>query len=215
MRRDDFMTIRLLKIAQRKAIERALVSKSMNQFTDMVKWDAKAGYFSKQLKKFERLRNGASSVPQEVFISYSVNTGSHYFTHLEKLLKSRRFGVLNGFQKTEDDMGNVLERVLRQLEKSTVFLSVLTKEHKIQTEENMMNWSPSCWTVEEKGMALAMHKPVVIMVEDGVHEDFWKKTVPHKVHVFFDKKSFNKKSEEAVEAVIDRYNEYAKGILNS
>lgn len=215
MKKEDFMTVPLLQVAQRKAIERALKLKSINQFTEMVKWDAKAGYISKQLKKFESIKHRGLNIPQDVFISYSVTTGSYYYEQLEALLKRRRFNVLNGFQKTEEDMGNILERVLMQLQKCTVFLSVLTKEHKIQSGGNDIKWSPSIWTVEEKGMALAMHKPIVIMIEDGVHEDFWKKTMPHKVHTFFNKRDFSKKSDEVVEAVIDRYNEYAKGLLNS
>lgn len=217
MKTEEINTIPLLKSAERTAIKRALEAKDKKQFHEKAKWESRRRYISLLLKEFETLKNTGSSIPQIVFLSYSVKTGVIYYKHLEGLLKERGFDVITGFQKAGDDEGNVLKRVLRQIEKSTIFFGILTKEHKIQTNEGS-KWSPGVWTVEEKGMALAMGKPFVLMVEKGVQDDFWKKTAPHRIHFRFDNENFHEKAKEAIEAVVDRYDECvirAIGVIDS
>ena len=62
-------------------------------------------------------------------------------------------------------------------------------------------------------MALALKKPFVLMIEEGMHKDYWQKTAPHKVHYIFSKKNFKQKAEQAIESVIAKYEEVAMRAL--
>jgi len=207
------ITIDLLKEAESTAIKRALEARDNNQYSEKIKWESRRKYITRELRKYENLIIG-SSVPPTVFISYSANTGLVYYKYMEKNLKERGFDVLTGFQRNEDDQSMVLKRVLKQIGRGTVYLGILTKEHKIQTGEEI-KWSPVVWTVEEKGMALALEKPFVLMIENGVHDDFWKKTTPERVHFVFDKENFYRIAFEVIDDIVERYHEAMKRALGS
>lgn len=144
---------------------------------------------------------------KSIFISYGVKSGKDYFEALRRRLDSAGFEVVTGFQKASGDRGNVLARILYQLKRSTVYLGLLTKETRVSGPHGREQWSPSVWTMEEKGMALALGKPIVLLVQDGIHDDYWLKTAPGKVHLTFTDSNFKEIMKEAEEVVRERYDE--------
>jgi hypothetical protein len=111
-----------------------------------------------------------------------------------------------GFMKDPTAHGSVLRNVLGQLRQSSIYLAILTKDIKVQ-HRGQPRWSPSVWVTEEKGMALGLEKPFVLVVHRDIHEDFWRKTAPHRVHIVFDDSDFDARLPDILEAVTDRYQE--------
>jgi hypothetical protein len=148
---------------------------------------------------------------KSVFVSYSKETGGYYFDQLRPRLEAIGFEVVTGFQKALGDRDIVLTRILNQLRRSTVYLGLLTKEMRVKGPDNRNQWSPSVWTMEEKGMALALGTPFVLLVQEGIHNDYWLKTAPDRVHLTFTRMNFKDKVKEALGAVRDRYDELIVG----
>lgn len=148
-----------------------------------------------------------------IFVSYSKKSGEEYFQYVKKRLEKIGFSVTTGFEHHADDRGNVLKRVLGQLKRSSVYLGVLTKDLQVTVPEGI-RWAPGVWTVEEKGMALAMNKPFVLMVQDGIHKDYWQKTAGERVHHMFNSTNYLTIAEGVVEDVSDRYTELAEQFLD-
>lgn len=214
MTKKKISTITLLKAAERKAIKKAIEARDQRQFSEKAKWEERAHYIKRQLIYFNNVSKRGSTVPPVVFVSYSKQTATTYFQYIKKLLEDQNFEVTTGFKKAQEDDGNVLKRVMTQLNNATLFLGILTKEYKIITNEGP-KWGPSVWTVEEKGMALALKRPLTLLIEKGVHEDFWKKTSPHKIYISFTQDNFFERAAEVVETVVDRYNEKLRESLNT
>ena len=131
-------------------------------------------------------------------------------TAIKSTLEKAGFEVVDGFKKADGDEGNVLNRVLSQLRASTVYVGLLTKDIEIR-DDTGHRWSPGVWVMEEKGMALGMGKPFVLVVHKDIHEDFWRKTAPHRIHVFFDDSDAYKHTREIVEAVQEHYQRVVLG----
>jgi hypothetical protein len=158
------------------------------------------------LKEFQEYKVGRLP-SKSVFVSYSVRSGKNHFKTLHKGLKLAGFDVVTGFQKASGDGGSVLARILRQLKASTVYLGLLTKDMRVKRKHGRDQWSPSAWTMEEKGMALALGMPFVLLVQEGIYDDYWLKTAPDRIHFMFTSRNFKEKMGEAIGAVKDRYNE--------
>jgi hypothetical protein len=150
---------------------------------------------------------------QTVFISYSKGTGGQYFEIASKIAAEHGFTVLTGFSNEGE---NVLGVVRDALGKASVFLGIFTPEYNINTikETAPAQTAPSVWLMEEKGMALALQKPFRLLVERTVHEDFWKRTTPDKLHTHFAPYEFHEKAEEAFEALSQRYTELLEGMMS-
>jgi len=56
-------------------------------------------------------------------------------------------------------------------------------------------------------MALALAKPFTLLVQQGIHKDYWYKTAPEKVHLKFTEDTFDQKADEIVETIFERYEE--------
>lgn len=152
-------------------------------------------------------RNSDRVPDRTVFVSYSLQLGTPYFEVLKGLLEAAGFEVVTGFQKADGDKGFVLARVLLQLKRSTIYVGLLTKEMPVLGPKGEEHWSPSVWTMEEKGMALVLGKPFILLVEEGIHDDYWKKTAGERVQFKFSKRNAKKMIREVVDAVKDRYRE--------
>ena len=85
---------------------------------------------------------------------------------------------------------------------------VLTKDMQINESTGTV-WAPSVWTIEEKGMALALEKPYVLMIQEGIFAHYWEKTAINSVHEVFDDSNFLDKADNAVIELDDRYAEFA------
>lgn len=195
----------VIKLARSKVIQNATAAERKFDMATKIDWQNRRIFLDGLLRDFRKQNMGR--VPSKsVFISYSVKSGSLHFGVIRNKLRDLGFEVLTGFQKSPGDKGNVLARILGQLQRSTMYLGLLTKEMRVMAQGGE-EWSPSVWTMEEKGMALALGKPFILLVEKGIHTDYWLKTAPDKVHVEFTAESFTQKSEEIVDTILDRYQE--------
>ena len=202
----------LLKAEQEQCIDEALAADHSNDINGKITWQIKRSYLNSYLIDFRSRRT--EKIPgKTVFISYSSNTGEIFFKYIRNRLMEEGFEVLTGFDKAEEDQDNVLKRVLTQLKRSSIYFGLLTKEMEVIIDKNKSLWSPSVWVMEEKGMALALGKPFVLMVEHGIHGDFWQKTAPLKVHYLFNQASFFDNAQIAIEAIKNRYEEVAIAAL--
>lgn len=139
-----------------------------------------------------------------VFISFS-KTGKNYFRKASELCKARGFIVNTGFDDQSADY--VLKVIKNKIKESTLFLSIMTPEHKFDSSEEGNFYAPSIWLSEEKGMALALEKPFRLLVHARIKHEFWKKTTPSNLHSIFDDAEFEEKLSEAVDALERRYQE--------
>ena len=94
-----------------------------------------------------------------VFFSYRFDDEA-YVGGLISLLQQTGFTVLTG----RETAGSVSSVVLKRIADADVVLCVMTKD---QAKANG-GFTTSPWLLEEKGAALALRKPLVLMVEDGV-----------------------------------------------
>lgn len=198
-------TIKMLKEARNKVISRAAAAERLGNIDEKVRWEQRRTVLDEELVRIQML--GGDLPPKRIFISYSTNSGLNYFQFLKKLLEESNFEVVDGFRETRGTEGNVLKMVLRQLKESTLYLAILSKEIRVQHGRHS-RWAPGVWVSEEKGMALALEKPFLLLINQEIHDDFWRKTTPEKHHVFFADSDFHQRAEEVVTQANDRYDEY-------
>jgi hypothetical protein len=188
------------------AINEAVSAKDRGDPQAKVAWETRSSFIERLTSEFSELSDDESD--KIAFVSYSVNSGVQYFKYLEAQMKQRGFEVTTGFNPHPGDNDNILKRIRSQMNRSTVYIGLLTKEMQVRTTGENWLWSPSVWTMEEKGMALALQKPFVLMVEDGIHADFWRKTTPERVHHIFDSANYMEVTRKAVDAAEERYYEH-------
>lgn len=194
---------RAIREAEATAVHEAIAARNRGGLREKVAWEARARYLRSLYAEFRTLADDIES--KVVFISYSVHSGELYFKHMEQLLKASGFTVTTGFRSDPGDKSNVIKRVRAQVQRSAVYLGILTKELQVRLTEDDYRWAPSVWTMEEKGMALALDKPLVLMVEGGIHDDFWLKTAPESIHHKFDSENYVEVAEAVHEAIVQRY----------
>ena len=187
-------------------VDQAARANRMHSTAEKAEFERRREYVLDLLEDFKTLESQVSP-PKRVFISFAKATGEKVFEAVSKRLEEQGFEVTTGFKVDKQDQGYVLRRVLTQMKRSTIYVGLLTKTLEVIVREGERLSAPSVWTVEEKGMALALKKPVILMVEDGIHEDFWQKVLPHRVHHVFNRYNFNEKVDDLVADVSSRYEE--------
>lgn len=105
----------------------------------------------------------AESKPKErtVFLSYRF-AEDEYVRGLTKLLEREGFMVVTG-KNANSYIGRA---VINRIRESEYFLCLMTKDK----EKTDGTFTTSPWLLEEKGVALAMEKRIVLMVEEGISE---------------------------------------------
>src|SRR5438045_2799663 len=179
---------KLLRETRNAVVLEATAAGKLGDLAAKVAWEVKRAFLERLIREFKD--SAGDSEGQAVFVSYSVDSGAKIFTYMQNAMRRANLEVVTGFQQHAGDNDNVLTRVRSQLSRSDVYLGILTKEVEVRTPDNQIRWAPSVWTMEEKGMALALQKPFVLMVEEGIHEDFWRKTTPGSVHQIFNDETF-------------------------
>ncbi len=98
-----------------------------------------------------------------VFFSHQFGeTALDYVIGLRRLLKQHGFNVITG-QKAE---AHISTTILDRLKKCEYFLCLMTRDQMLADGK----YTTSPWLLEEKGAALALEKPIVLMIEEGVSE---------------------------------------------
>ncbi len=203
---DKMNITHIIKQTRSIVIERARTSAEDLDLKSKIEWQNRRQFLDDLSQQFQEMKQGA--LPQRrVFISYSYSSGILYFEYLKMQLEKAGFEVVTGFDPAEGDKGGVLTRVLGQIRRSTLYLAILTKDMKVSTQGGD-RWAPGVWIVEEKGMALALGKPFVLMVEEGIHDDYWSKTTAEIVHEKFNQQNFYDKVVDTIDELKKRYHEF-------
>ena len=201
-----------LKEARNKAIRQSARASVEGNLASKADWQRRKAFIESLYEQLSSWKEGVMP-PKRVFVSYSKSgtpmgiPGTLVFQKLREALDEKGFEVVSGFSRAEGDQGEVLRRVLRQLKRSTVFVGVFTKALEMIDESGRRMWAPGVWLMEEKGMALAMGKTYVWMIEKDINFDYWFKTTPTKVSIIFDASNLDEKINEAVIEIENRYNE--------
>jgi len=198
----DVRIAKLLRDTRNAVVVEATAAGKRGDLGSKVAWEVKRAFLERLIQEFKNATGDGEG--QAVFVSYSVNSGAKIFTYVREAMKRANLEVVTGFQEHAGDNDNILTRVRSQLSRSDVYLGILTKEVEVRTPDKQIRWAPSVWTMEEKGMALALQKPFVLMVEEGIHEDFWRKTTPGSVHQIFNDHNFTEVAETVLRAIGDR-----------
>ena len=123
------------------------------------------------LDEFQNLDNPVQS-NDKIFISFSKEKGEPYYVALSNKLKEYNFEAINGFQDSSDEKEDLLRNVLSQIKDSSFYVGILTKEIELEICDEEQNcFSPSIWTMEEKGMAFGLGKPFLLLIQKGIHKD--------------------------------------------
>lgn len=194
-----------LRDARNKVISLATEAATEGNTALKIEWQRRRAFLDSQILEFKNMQEGFRP-KQSVFVSYNVKN-TVVFNIIEQRLRDATFEVHTGFQKSDGDRGNVLERVRAQLDKSTLFLGIFSKDAQVLDPDGEHQWAPSVWSVEEKGMALALGKPFVLMVEEGVSEKYWSKTTPHKVHYMYNNNNVLSVIDTVIDVMKDRYSD--------
>lgn len=202
------IVIKALAEANNTAIKNAVDAKGHFNTLLKTKWQMRSLYLAQELENAKLGLSQDRHFRRSVFISYSAKTGRDCFANLKKELLKFDFEVNTGFDRADGDEGNVLKRVLKQLRRSTFYVGIISKEHQIHVD-GILQWTPSVWLLEEKGMALAMQMPIVLCVENGIDENMWKKTTPLNAIHFFDENNFSNLALPVAEEINQRYNDIA------
>lgn len=197
--------LKVILSSRHQVVERAKAASASGEIIEKVEWHNRREFLDSLHDQFKE-RQGVPPY-KRVFVSYSASSGMHYYKIAKKKLEEFGFDIRTGFDPAEGDKGMILSRILNQIRDSTVYLGILTKEMRVLDDLRGDQWVPSVWTIEEKGMALALSKPFVIMVHEDIHKDFWLKTLPHHVHWAFNDENFLDQLEDAAQGVVDRYEE--------
>jgi hypothetical protein len=98
---------------------------------------------------------------KSVFVSYRF-AEEEYINGLTDYLTENGFHVITGKSANIYIGKYVIERI----KESTYFLCLMTRDE----EKVNGKFTTSTWLLEEKGVALALNKPIVLMIEDGVED---------------------------------------------
>ena len=199
---------KLLRAARSTAIDEAVAAANKGESPRVkVNWEVRRDYIQRVFLSFDALAEEAGG--KVIFVSYSKATGAEQFEYLAALLDQSRFEVATGFQAHREGKGRVLRQILGQLSRCAVYVAIMTKELEFRASAGEASWAPSVWIVQEIGMALALRKPFVLMIDQAIHEDYWRKVLPDRVHHMFDGSIFKGVAEKVVEEIEDRYSEVA------
>lgn len=103
-------------------------------------------------------------MPKSVFLSYSFRQEDKELVEgLEKLLESAGYIVITG---EKNRMGSISKKIMNQIKEAENFLVVMTRRDK----KDNGKYTTSSWILEEKGAAIALGKPCLMLIEEGVDE---------------------------------------------
>ena len=184
MIKDDSI-FKQLERARQATIKEASSATKQKRYSDKTKWEVKRDFLTDLINEFKKFDDSHIQT-DTVFISFS-HDKLPYFDLLKDKLKEQGIIAINGFEDSQDNRDTVTKNVLSQIKSSSMYVGIMSKELTITNCDDEGNcYMPSIWTMEEKGMAFGLKKPFLLVIEKGVHKDFWRKTAPMERHIFFD-----------------------------
>jgi hypothetical protein len=168
--------------------------------------------FNTLLKSLQHLLNEISKralntefavEPNTVFLSHRF-ADIEYVSGITELLEKNGFTVITG----SDANTYVSKAIIERIQSCEYFLCLLTKKD----EKMDGTFTTSPWILEEKGVALTLQKPLVLMVEEGVSDIGGLQGDWQRIH--FTPKGFLKAALKAVEQLCS-YRGESKHILTT
>jgi len=139
---------------------------------------------------------------KSVFVSYVADEiGSKCFMESKNVLEKSNFVVRTGFQKQHqrEIMPNIVNLIIR----SSVFLGLWTPETKLSTGGSV----PGSWMPIELGIAIALNKPIRLLIHEGVDKDRYLRVLPNIIHSIYSEYNFHPQLRITVDALTARYEE--------
>ena len=128
--------------------------------------------------------------PKSVFVSYRFEEKG-YFSGIKALLAQKGLDVITG-ERTHSSISAV---IVERIKQSQSFLSIMTRDKPMADGK----YTTSAWLVEEKGAALALGKPLILMVESGVDAENIGGLQGDWQRIHFDPRGFTTAALQAVE----------------
>jgi hypothetical protein len=190
---------RAIKSKRKQLVTAAVRAHRGHEQSDKAQAQLRIRYLDRLLEQLERDELLAST-PQ-LFVSFSREHGEGYAEKVRALAPSFGFEHVTGFDDRRAP--NVLSAVRTSIDRSSVFLAIMTPETAMSTRPTGAGsvrevFAPSVWVVEEKGMALALNKPFRMLVHEAVAEEFWQRTTPDNLHHRFNEQTFDERAREAL-----------------
>lgn len=142
----------------------------------------------------EKYLRGARLLKPTVFLSFAGESGEKLVDQVYAAIRKTpacpfgpHFDVETGMRQSGHP--EVMKHIKMHLRRSCIFLGIMTAEIPLATPEDSGGFAPGAWVLIEAGMASALDIPCVLLVEEGVHESFWKEQLGSIRHVHFSKRS--------------------------
>jgi hypothetical protein len=110
------------------------------------------------------------------------------------------FGVENGMKIEGDPL--VLAHIRERIEPCFVFLGIMTREYQLGGSSEGQ-YAPGAWVLLEAGMAASLDLDVLFLIENGIHDSFWRHH-DHVTQAHFDRANLGPGLKHA-EAIIQGY----------
>lgn len=194
--------LRLLADTRETLINEAVQAKSRSREFEKQQLTNRRIVIDHFIRKFEKFATGRA-LPKRVFIAHSERNGTEHKMQLAQMLTNEGFDVVTGFDDAPTVQENVLKKVLKHLNSVSVFLGILTPDDLADSANRI--YAPSVWVTEEKGMALALELPYVLVIDDRVGAQYWQKTVPGQEHYIYNSTNKDEIFGKAVRAVVQKW----------
>jgi hypothetical protein len=136
----------------------------------------------------ERYLRRARLLRPKVFISFAGDVGEELSRKAYAAVRKTQacpygphFEVENGMRDSGHPL--VMEHIRLHLNRCCLFLGIVTAETPLAGGNGSS--APGAWVLIEAGMATALEIPCVLLVEETVHESFWKEQLGSWRHVRF------------------------------
>lgn len=139
----------------------------------------------------------------KVFLSYSYRPEDEALSNgLAELLINKGFVVIKG---KSDSLGSIKDTIVRQIRECRYFVAVMTKRQPVDETK----YTTSSWFLEEKGVAIGAERTIVLMIEDGIGDEFFGKLQGDIQRFHFNRSTtFMSKSLEVASLMIKDREEY-------
>ncbi len=171
----------VIEEAQKRVEERARRTPIVD---DPMQWERRREYLDELKASVER------QMLNTIFVSYSSAEGAFVFRQIYDTLQGvKKLTVTSGFT-TRPQATTVVETIVQQLERSSIYVGIFTPDIRIAPDTEGVApatkavSAPGVWTLEERGMAMALRKPLILMVHERVHPDFWKSVSAQQLYRF-------------------------------
>lgn len=195
---------KLLAEKREELISEAVVARSQGREREKQQLTNRRVVIDHLIRRFEKFSTGRA-IPKRVFVAFADRNGRALKNLLAKLLgkEDGGFSVVTGFDDPTTPQENILKKVLTHLNNVSVFVGILTPDVLVDAQHD--TYAPSVWVTEEKGMALALGLPYLLLIHEKVDAHHWEKTARGQEVYRFTDKNKAEVFEKAVKAIVVKW----------